>query len=198
MRKYHAENLERELERARQWRIDNPERAKEYMKKYFKAHPEVNKAAVKKYRAKKRLDPEWRSMMAAKAAFRRASDPESYRAYCRDYTKDRYANNPQFNIACRLRARLTKVLRISKAPKFDTTFALVGCSAEFLRGYIEAQFKPGMQWNNIHVDHIRPLASFDLRNEDEQRTAFHYSNLQPLFGVENMQKGSKSDADIRS
>ena len=51
-----------------------------------------------------------------------------------------------------------------------------------------------MSWDNYgdwHVDHIRPCASFDLTNEDEQRICFHYKNLQPLWGPDNLEKGSK-------
>ena len=51
-----------------------------------------------------------------------------------------------------------------------------------------------MSWDNYgdwHVDHIRPCASFDLTNEDEQRICFHYKNLQPLWGPDNLEKGAK-------
>lgn len=30
-----------------------------------------------------------------------------------------------------------------------------------------------------------------MLNEDEQRTCFHYKNLQPLWGPDNLEKGSK-------
>ena len=61
--------------------------------------------------------------------------------------------------------------------------------------HLEAQFKPGMTWDNYglkgwHVDHIRPCASFDLRDPEQQRRCFHYTNLQPLWAEENLKKGS--------
>ena len=51
-----------------------------------------------------------------------------------------------------------------------------------------------MTWKNHgiwHVDHIRPCASFDLTKDEEQRECFHYKNLQPLWGPDNLAKGSK-------
>jgi hypothetical protein len=49
---------------------------------------------------------------------------------------------------------------------------------------------------NIHIDHLRPLASFkNLHCEFEQRTANHYLNLQLLPAKENIKKSAKFDYD---
>ncbi len=52
-----------------------------------------------------------------------------------------------------------------------------------------------MTWENYgpvwHVDHIRPCAKFDLTDHDQQRACFHWTNLQPLFAKDNLQKNAK-------
>ena len=52
-----------------------------------------------------------------------------------------------------------------------------------------------MSWDNYgsywHIDHIRPCASFNLQNEEEQQICFHYSNLQPLTAKDNIIKGAR-------
>lgn len=71
---------------------------------------------------------------------------------------------------------------------------LIGCSISFLRGYLEAKFTEGMSWDNHgewHIDHIKPCASFNLLDDEEQQKCFHYKNLQPLWAQENLSKGAK-------
>jgi hypothetical protein len=73
----------------------------------------------------------------------------------------------------------------------------LGCDMTFYRNHLEAQFEGDMSWANYGngvgkwcVDHIRPLESFDLRNEDECKIAFHWSNTRPMWFVPNCSKGS--------
>jgi len=80
--------------------------------------------------------------------------------------------------------------------KADTTKALLGCTYEEARAHIEAQFTQGMSWDKmgvhgIHIDHIRPCASFDLSDPEQQRECFHYTNLQPLWAEDNLAKSDK-------
>ena len=56
------------------------------------------------------------------------------------------------------------------------------------------KFVSGMSWENYgkwHIDHIKPCASFNLLEEDEQKKCFHYTNLQPLWAKDNLKKGGK-------
>ena len=69
----------------------------------------------------------------------------------------------------------------------------MGCTTDELVAHLEKQFTPGMTWDNWayrgwHIDHIRPCASFDLADPEQQRECFHYTNLQPLWAVDNMRK----------
>jgi len=71
---------------------------------------------------------------------------------------------------------------------------LLGCTPGELREHIERQFKPGMSWENRgqwHVDHRRPLAWFDMRDPEQRRQACHYTNLQPLWALDNLSKGAR-------
>jgi hypothetical protein len=72
----------------------------------------------------------------------------------------------------------------------------LGCTIENFRKHIESKFKTGMSWNNRgrwgycwHIDHIKPLANFDLTNRRQFMEACNYKNLQPMWCVENNLKG---------
>jgi len=95
-----------------------------------------------------------------------------------------------------MRERLSSRLRaaLNGKSKSISTINLLGCSIEDLKIYLEKRFKKGMSWKNkhlIHIDHIRPCASFDLTDPEQQKICFHYTNLQPLWAEENMSKGAK-------
>jgi len=78
--------------------------------------------------------------------------------------------------------------------KTNKTFNIIGCTPEFLKEYIENQFTEGMTWENHgqfgwHIDHIIPLSS--VKTEEELYPLFHYTNLQPLWWLDNIKKGTK-------
>ncbi len=157
-----------------------PERFKELknqQKKYYSEYwyrPEVREK-TKKTKEKYRKNPRTKKLI-------------------NEYVKSRRAINPQYALKDRVRARIRDAVKRFGANKSTSTKELVGCSYAFLREYIEKQFKDGMSWeipHSFHIDHIRPLASFDLTNPEELSAACHYTNLQPLYPFENRSKGAK-------
>lgn len=106
--------------------------------------------------------------------------------------KERINNEPSYRMLHNLRCRFYTLLKNSV--KSDCTINLLGCSIDFLKIHLENQFVDGMSWNNYgewHIDHIRPCSSYDLVDSKQQRECFHYTNLQPLWAIDNIKKGSK-------
>lgn len=69
----------------------------------------------------------------------------------------------------------------------------LGCSLPELKVYLEERFQYGMSWSNYgewEIDHILPLAKFDLTDYNQLLKAVHFSNLQPLWKSENRSKGA--------
>lgn len=93
-----------------------------------------------------------------------------------------------------LRSRVSHAL--SRNSKSGSTETLVGCSMDELRDHLESQFADGMTWDNYgewHVDHIKPCAMFDFSVDSHQFECFHYTNMQPLWAIDNYKKGNKYD-----
>lgn len=145
-------------------------------------------------RARRVAEPE-----KIRAQFRKARDSSraSYNAGENARRKKQRKEDPHFAMECRLRTRLSVAIRQASGTKSAATLELVGCDVEFLIGYIEARFLPGMSWKNRHLWHIDyriPCARFDLTDPEQQRQCFHYSNLQPLWKIANLSKGDKAPA----
>jgi hypothetical protein len=107
-------------------------------------------------------------------------------------------NNINAKLAHMLRCRVSKIL--INQQKQGSAVTDLGCSLDEFKIYLESKFVDGMTWNNYglkgwHLDHIIPLASFDLCNIDEFKKAVHYTNLQPLWCVDNLKKGSRTNAE---
>jgi hypothetical protein len=99
-------------------------------------------------------------------------------------------------ISARLHSRLYKIVK--NGVKSGSAVRDLGCSPEFLIQYLESQFLPGMAWSNYgkeigkwHIDHIVPLSSFDLSDREQFLKANHYTNLQPLWAIDNLKKSKK-------
>lgn len=65
--------------------------------------------------------------------------------------------------------------------------------------HIENQFAKGMTWANFRrdcqqpaeIDHIIPLASFDMRQESQRRSAMNFRNCRPAWQPDNRSKGDR-------
>lgn len=159
---------------------------------YAREYRLKNKSIVKASKAKWASKPEIKARKRELSAKYRKT-PE-YRAKILKYHKERTARDPQFLLSKRSRTRLRSALRMVNIQKSKRTKDYIGCSYAFLKKHIESQFRDGMTWdkpNSFHIDHIRPVSSFNLLDPEQLKQAFHWTNLQPLTPEENMKKGAR-------
>jgi len=109
----------------------------------------------------------------------------------------KYHNNPAFKLKHLMRGRLNKVLDRKKQSKRFTQE--LGCTFDELVVHLESQFYPDpktgeiMSWDNHtmegwHVDHKKALHEFNLYDDEQFKEAAHYTNLQPLWWWQNLEK----------
>lgn len=190
-KKWHKKNKPRKLEYMRRYRIANLEAVTASTKRWYRNNPEKAAASKRTWAAKNK-----EKCAAYKKNFSERNK-DRIRVEAREYAAMRRDTDANFKLRERLRGQVYSALKRAGAARSARTAALVGCDLQFLRGYIEARFLEGMTWENHgawHLDHRVPLAEFDLREPAQQRQAFNYTNLQPLWGPDNIRKGAKRPA----
>ena len=164
---------------------------KTYKKRWAKENRDKHLLALQRrsarYWAKVYADPVRHAKM--RATQNRLRSSPKWKAKTNAAQNRRRRENVNFKIRVYLSARIRKAIRRQRATK--PTVCLLGCSLDELKQHLQKQFREGMAWNNYgqwHVDHIRPCASFDLLDPEQQKKCFHYTNLQPLWAYENQSK----------
>ncbi len=195
-KKYYHTHKERELalqkcwrennpDYLQEWRTAHPEKIRQYTQTSLNRHPERHKEHLRK----------WRENNAEHIKKYQQAWLENNREYVRvrynKYRKEKYKNDINFRLAYSIRTRLR--LALKGCVKHKCSLEYLGCTIDHLKTHLESQFQPGMSWENYgkwHIDHIRPLSSFDLTDENQLSSACRFTNLQPLWKKDNLRKGS--------
>jgi hypothetical protein len=158
------------------YRLNDPEKYNSHKRKWLNENREKRSQVVKKSLSK----PEIKLKK---------------KIYSKAYKKQKYHSDIEYKLLSNVRSRMSHIFSGRKSKR---TLELLGCSVEEYKSYLESKFQDGMSWKNHkhdgwHIDHIIPLSSFDLSNEEELIKAFHYTNTQPLWAFENLSKNDKLD-----
>ena len=149
-------------------RIVNKEAISKRRKQIYKENPEKCKKRDKKWRDK---------------------NPEKLRGYIK-----KYKSKNKLSVLLREKAR--REIKAHRAKKMYIFSELLGCTIKEAREHLESKFTEGMTWDNHgyygwHIDHVKPIALFDLTIPKQQKECFNYKNLQPLWWQDNLSKGAK-------
>lgn len=183
-RQYWEKHKDQIRERSRIWYLEHKELADQRVKDCQRKYSDRVKARGDKWRASHKH--------VIRAAYLRNRQDRIEKALKR--SNQRRKSDLDYRLRGNLRHRVWLALR--GHVKSNYTLILIGCSVEKLKRHLEAQFTNGMSWGNYgfkgwHVDHVKPCASFDLRDTRQQSECFHYTNLQPLWAEDNFRKPRK-------
>ena len=172
-KKYYYANWEECNKRRDKWNAKHKDEVKIYNGEYYQEHKEeLNTDNKKNY----------------------AENSEKYnKAHYKNWKKPKYHSDNNFRIGEILsaRTRLAIICGVGGASAVN----LLGTDIETVRKYLESKFLKGMTWENHSltgwtIDHIKPISKFDLTKEEEQKKCFHYTNLQPLWYIDNIRKSN--------
>lgn len=165
---------------------------------------ERHRATANTLRLQKRRERE----STPEAKEKRRIQAQRYRAKATITSRARHRKRLQtdieYRLKVRLKSRLSSCFSARRARKTCKTITLLGCTVKQLRSHLESLWLPNMSWENYgaykvgqpmtwHIDHIKPVASYNLLDPEQQKACFHWSNLQPLWAVDNIVKSDRLD-----
>ncbi len=164
-----------------EYRKKNKEKTNKWNRETYHRNIEKHKEAKKRYRDNNK----------EKQKIRGKKYRENNKEKIKNYPKERKKHDVIFKLRCNIRSRLYNFLKSKNISKKNKTFEIVGCDPVKLKEHIEKQFKEGMTWENYglngwHIDHIIPLVR--AKTEEEIYNLCHFTNLQPLWWYENLEK----------
>ena len=175
------------------FRFKNKDRLRKNSTKSW--HKNKHKKQTEEYKLKK-------AIAYKKHAIKNRKNLTNYYKKWRDANKEREnlknrlkrENNTQVKLSIYLRTRLNSAIKGNF--KGGSAVKDLGCSIQDLKFWLEFWFDDGMNWNNWskngwHIDHIKPLASFDLIDKNQLLEACNYKNLQPMWAIDNIKKADK-------
>lgn len=183
------------MEYQRAWRLKNKARLREIGIAYKANNREYFNGKSRAARAKKAGKVTTFQLRGKRRCEKRRTHGE--------YSADRRKIDPAFKTMLSMRTRVAAAVRRDKSKKASGLTELLGCSPQELKRHIEKQWKAGMSWENYgrkgwHIDHIKPCAAFKLTDPAQQILCFHFSNLQPLWWIENLTKAARFDAQLQT
>ena len=159
----------------KKWREKNKEYMSVKSKKWYKQNKEHRKQYLKEYREK---------------------NIDKIREVKRNYERTRKSKDPLYKLINNFRTAIYQVLKENNIQKNGHYFDILQYTPDELIIHLENQFKEGMTWDNYgewHVDHIKAIASYNIQEigDSEFMECWSLENLQPLWGEENIRKGSR-------
>ena len=187
----------KELNKRKDYRLRNKDKTKLYMQNYNLVNREKLKIAnainylKNKDNIRKRNDKyalEHKEELKESAKLWRKNNKDRMNKRILAYVMNKRKTNMSFLIKMRLRTMLrekiklyTKKGKLFSANKYGIDYNKI---IESLKPFPE-------NIKDYHIDHIRPLCSFDLTNPEQVKEAFEPSNLRWLTKLENLKKVSK-------
>jgi hypothetical protein len=184
--KYYKKNKDK----IKEYSIENKENKKIYMKIYR----ENNKLKIKENKKEydKKYSLENKEKLKEKSINYYQNNKEKVKEKIRKYEKNRKKTDPLFKLTCNIRTSIGHAIKKQGYTKKSKTYQILGCTFEEFKQHLERQFALGMTWHNQgewHLDHIYPVSL--AKDEQELIKLNHYTNFQPLWAKDNLEKHNK-------
>jgi hypothetical protein len=204
-KRYRQENKEKISSSKKRYRQENKEKISSSNKRYYQENKEKVISSNKRYRQENKekvisLNERYRQENKEKIS---SSNKRYYQENKEKivqqkvvYKRNLRKTNPAYKIRTNISRCINKALRKQSSTKDGSCLSKFPYTMIELRQHLEAQFQPGMSWENYgqwHIDHIIPQSKLLYTSMDDEnfKKCWALENLQPLWAVDNLKKGSK-------
>lgn len=149
---------------------------------YSRARYESKKEEINKQKAEYSKRPDVRKTQNAKNVEKRKTDPLA-------------------KLKKTLSSASLKAFKNQGLKKSERATRVLGCSVLELHEWLKSKFQDdwtmanhGKAW---HIDHVIPIAAWDLSNSEHVKACFHWTNLQPLAPMKNYIKGGPQTPEAK-
>ena len=121
---------------------------------------------------------------------------ERKRVYVNEKEIRRFNNDPLYRFKKLLRNNIRNSFKRGGFSKTSQACEILGSDWDVVKKYFESKFTEGMSWDNMglwHIDHILPISTATC--EEDVIRLNHYTNLQPLWGEDNIKKSNKMTSE---
>lgn len=220
-KRYRLQNSEKLSASKREYRLKNAEKINAQNKEYKHKNAEIIKAKNKEYKLlnAQKIKAQRKEYYLQNAEKENTRNNEYYhqnaemvKAKKKKYVsqnrdiinsreRKRCQEDPLYRAISNLRRRIRGYCSSIRLEKNFTTIESIGCTAQELKIHIQGLFQDGMTWDNYGrrgwvIDHIKPL--YLAKTLDEAKKLNHYTNLQPLWWLDNLLKSNKYEEPIGS
>jgi hypothetical protein len=126
------------------------------------------------------------------------SNKSGYTSWCKQCISDKHKKPAKqkdetlLKLKVSIRCLIKKAIKRNGYTKLSSTNNILGCDYDTFKHHIESLFLDNMTWDNRDlwdIDHIVPVSYAD--NYDELILLNHYTNLRPLWKLDNQSKYNK-------
>jgi len=189
MKKYQKEYYLRNKNKIKERDMQRYYRNKDKFKEWSKQYQLRNKDRISKLHKKYYLKNKDKIIESRKQYYQK--NKGKINEHVMQYATKRRASDENFLIRLRLRSSLyyalnyyTRTGKILSSRKYGIDLRTI------IKKLTPLPF-PISERSKWHIDHVRPISSFDLTNPEEIRKCFSADNLQWLTAKENLSKGAQ-------
>jgi hypothetical protein len=186
-------------DKCREYNKEYKEENKDKRKEYFQEYNKENAEKLKEYR---KSDKRKEYMKEYQKSDKRKEYKEENKDKRKEYQKKYFQNIKTTNLPLYLvyiqRKQIKRCFSKSSLNKSKHSIEYLGCDIDTFINHIQKKIdlfneknEIKMTFDNIHLDHIKPVSRFNLDDENEFLDCCHYTNFQPLLAKDNLEKSNK-------